>query len=132
MKKRITSTSLMALGFLVVVVLYIKAKHLMSAEGIQISQDYNNQQLMLAVSGELLRAFFTDWLYLYHKTNQSLLTNALKFGLVCSALIGSIWLILGMEFLESQDRLSFLIDDGIILSLQGLVAGIVLWLVYRK
>ena len=94
--------------------------------------DYSTSQLVLGGLGESIRAVLTTWLYRYHQTNKSRLANALLFGLICSALIGSIWLLVGVELIDAHYKLSFIIDDGIILLLQGLISGVVLWLVYRK
>lgn len=131
MRKIIISTILVTIGFLASVILYLKIKHMVWGGDAQNDNGYTSQQLIFAVLGECIRAYVTNWLYVYHRTDKSLLINAIKFGVICSALIGSIWLPLGMEFLNPQDKLSFLIDDGIILTLQGLVAGIVLWFMYN-
>ncbi len=132
MKKLMTSTILITVGFLLVVVLYIEVKSIIWRGGVQIDNGYTGRQLLFAIFGESIRAYITSWLYLYHRTDKTLLINAIKFGIICSALIGSIWLVLGMEFFDLPDKLSFLIDDGIILILQGLVAGILLWFVYKN
>lgn len=131
MKKQIASTILMTVGFLIAVILYAKVKQIVGA-GTQIDNGYTNRQLIFAVLAEFIRAFITNWMYLYHRTDKSLLINAIKFGIISSALIGSLWLLLGVEFFNPQDKLSFLIDDGIILTLQGLIAGFILWFIYKN
>lgn len=121
----------MAIAFLVIVVLYGKTKNIILGVDTQSEIGYSARQLIFSVLGELIRAFLTSWLYKYHKTNKAVITNAIQFGIICSALIGSIWLLIGMEFLNPKNKLSFIIDDGIILTLQGLISGIILWLLYR-
>ena len=132
MKKLITSAILMTFGFLIVVVVYIKIKNIILGVDAQIDSSYTTRQLILAFFGESARAYLTTWLYLYHRTDKSSVINSIKFGIICSALIASIWLFLGVEFFGSHDKISFLIDDGIILVLQGLIAGLVLWVIYKN
>ena len=122
----------MTVGFLIAVVFYTEVKSIFWGGGVQIDNGYTSRKLLFAILGESIRAYITSWLYLSHKTDKSLVINAIKFGIICSALIGSIWLVLGMKFFDIQDKLSFLIDDGIILILQGLIAGILLWFIFKN
>ena len=132
MKKLIKSSILMAAGFLVIVIVYAELKNIFLEPIIQSDFEYSTRQLILGGLGESIRAFLTSWLYKYHKTNKSLITNAIQFGMICSALIGSIWLFVGIELVDSENELGFIIDDGIILLLQGFISGIVLWLIYKR
>ena len=131
MKKLITSTILMAIGFLVMVVVYGKVKSIIFSTPGPANIEYSTNQMIYGGLGESIRALLTSWLYTRHRTNKSRWTNALKFGMVCAALIGSIWLFVGMELVDPDYKLSFILDDGLILFFQGLISGFVLWLIYK-
>ena len=131
MKRIILSTVLMTLGFLATVVVYLQVKQFVWSERATADNSFTNQQLIFAIIAEGLRAYLTTWLYIHHSTDKTRAINAVKFGLICSALIGSIWLILGIQFFPTADQLTFLIDDGIILGLQGVVTGVVLWYTFN-
>ncbi|MEM9548043.1 MAG: hypothetical protein AAGA77_18825 [Bacteroidota bacterium] len=132
MKRLAVSSILMAIGFLLVVVVYGNIKSLFSEANNQAEVNYVTNQLFFGALGESLKAFLTSWLYQYHSTNKSVITNALKFGVICSAMVASVWLFVGMEFMSPGNKLSFIIDDGMILLLQGLVSGIVLWFIFKN
>jgi len=132
MKKLIASSILMTAGFLIAVILYGKVYNSICGIGVQIDEGYTTRQVILAISGESIRAVITSWLYNHHKSDKSLIWAAFKFGIICSMLVGSIWLLLGVEFLNQENKISFIVNDGIILTLQGILSGFVLWLIYRN
>ncbi|MEO1033557.1 MAG: hypothetical protein AAFX55_19375 [Bacteroidota bacterium] len=132
MRKFILSSILMSIGFLITVSIYQYFKQQWLGGDSSSERNLTNPQIWSAIMGETIRAVLTSWLYMYHNKKGFSIGKTIKFGLVCSGLIGSIWLIVGAEFLNHTDKLSFIIDDGIILVLQGLIAGIVLWLIYKK
>lgn len=132
MRKFILSSILMSIGFLITVTVYQSCKHQLLGGESSAESNLTNQQLWAAVIGETIRAILTSWLYVHHNKKNFSLGNTIKFGLICSALIGSIWLIVGAEFLHHTNKLSFIIDDGIILLLQGLISGVILWVIYRR
>ena len=129
MKKFIIATLALAIVFLGVVVIYgiLKGMIVGNTNGAA----YSNHQIIIAICAESLRAICTVWLYIHHKADKSSLLKAIVFGLVCALLIGAMWIILGAAFLHPTDTISFIIDDSIILLLQGVVSGVVLWRVYK-
>lgn len=119
--------------FLLIPLIYtfVKEKIAMSETG-SMNIFISLNQVLAALFGEGLRAVITDWLYQRHTNDKTKLRVAISFGLICSSLIASIYLFIGAAFIIKEDILSFLIDDGIILFLQGLASGYVLWFIYKS
>ena len=127
----VSTSILITLGLLLVVVLYAMVKNEFVDGNSQISGGYTVEQIILGVLAESIRGILTTWLYTHHKTNKPSIYHAIKFGVICSALIGSLWLILGSQLIGAEERLTFIIDDGIILLFQGIVSGLVLGWAYN-
>ena len=121
----------MAIAFLLTVILYGHVKGWFVNNGPADSGGYTSPQIISAVLAETLRAIATTWLYLHHGKDKSRLANALLFGLVCSLLVGSLWIFLGAGFFNPENKISFVVNDSIILILQGMLSGLVLWLVFK-
>ncbi len=132
MKKQIIAATLLTVVFLGVVVIYDAMKEVVLGKEIKNSEGYSLNQILFGVLAEFIRAIATTWLYLKHSSDKQKLVYAIRFGIVCSVLIGSIWLLLGVEFFHHNDKLAFVLNDGALLLLQGLFSGIVLWLVFKK
>jgi hypothetical protein len=90
------------------------------------------QQILAGVASETIRAFITYYLYSVTENKGSRLIHGIKHGLLYSALIGSLYIILGAFYFNVTSPLRFVIADTFILAVQGIVSGIVLYYIFRK
>ncbi|MCE3296064.1 MAG: hypothetical protein K0R65_1778 [Crocinitomicaceae bacterium] len=90
------------------------------------------KQLLAGISSESIRALITVYLYTLTAGKGASLAHGLKHGLLYSALIGSLYLILGAFYFQLSDPVRFLITDSVILLVQGAASGFVLYFVYRQ
>lgn len=123
---------LMTFGFILVVVLVEVIKNAVSTNSV-LTPEYTSGNMLRGFSAELLRAILTTWLFERHEIrNRSVLVGAILFGIVCTTMIGAMWILLGVGMLEKSAQLNFVLQDGIILILQGILSGIILWFIYRS
>jgi heme/copper-type cytochrome/quinol oxidase subunit 4 len=93
---------------------------------------YSNKEMLFAIIGETLRALLLIYLYPQLKNTGNSFFHALWFGLITTSLVGSVWLFIGYGSFNLTNPNSFLINDTIILLLQGIISGIVLYGVYKN
>lgn len=122
----------MSFGFLVFVLVYGEIKSLFYVSNSLIEKTISSQKIVFAIIGESIRAFITTWLYINHKADKSKILNTIRFGICCSLLIAAIWIFVGVEFLNPKNKFSFIINDSIILFIQGIISGFVLWKAYKE
>jgi hypothetical protein len=91
----------------------------------------STQQLLAGMAGESVRAFITCYLYSVTEQKGSRLIHGIIHGLLYSALIGSLYLVLGYFYFQVKSPLRFLIADSFILLIQGIASGAVLYIIYR-
>ena len=132
MKKHLIAFLLLSVSLLLMVIVYGWCKSLFTQTGTSLDQGYTTAQIIQGIMAESLRAILTIWLYAYHRSDKSSIKQATLFGLVCSFLIGSFWIILGAQLVHADFRLAFIVDDSLILLLQGIATGLVLWIVYKE
>ncbi len=130
-KRFLLASTLLAIAFLLCVVIYQSVTGWFKGSLESPGGGLTNYQLLLAVAAESLRAVLTTWLYMHHRSGRSTLNQALLFGFICSLLIGSIWILLAIAYLPLTNPVAFAIDDSIILVMQGVASGYLLWRVSR-
>ena len=93
---------------------------------------YPIKDMLLGIASEGLRALLLC--YLFPKINgaQNSAFTAVKYGLAISGLIGSMWLIVGYGSFILKDPAKFVVYDGTILVLQGILSGLALHAACRK
>ena len=96
------------------------------------NQSENSKQIIAGVASETIRAFITYYLYSVTENKGSKLVHGIRHGMLYSALIGSLYIILGALYFELRSPLRFLIADTFILAIQGLVSGVTLYYIFRK
>lgn len=96
------------------------------------NQSETAKQIMAGIISETTRAAITCYLYSVTENKGSNLIHGVKHGLLYSALIGSLYLILGYFYFQLKSPLLFLISDTFILTIQGIASGTVLYYVFRK
>ena len=96
------------------------------------NQGDSPKQILAGISSETIRAFITCYLYSVTVNRGSSLSHVINHGLLYSALIGSLYLILGAFYFELNSPLRFLIADTFILTVQGIFTGFILYSVFRE
>lgn len=94
--------------------------------------NYSFKEMILGVISETIRAFITCYLYSTTIDKGSTIIHGIKFGMLYSALIASLYIILGGFYFKLENPLQFVIVDSLILILQGIVSGVVLYYIYRR
>lgn len=92
----------------------------------------SNEQLFAGILSETIRAFISCYLYANTENKGSSFLHSIKFGFLYSALIGSLYLILGYWYFQLKSPSHFLVGDSFILAIQGVVSGILLYYVFRS
>lgn len=93
---------------------------------------YSSHDMLIGLVSESLRALLTCYLYPQLKNFGISLLHAIKFGLIISGLIGSLWLIVGYGSFELKNPDAFFWSDTLILFLQGISSGMGLFFVYKN
>ena len=96
------------------------------------SEGDTTKQILAGVASETTRAFITYYLYSVTENKGSSLNHGIKHGLLYSALIGSLYLILGAFYFQLNSLLHFLIADTFILIVQGFASGFVLYNISKE
>lgn len=91
---------------------------------------YATRQIISGVVSETMRAVLTCYLYATTVGSGSSRGHAIRYGLLYSALIASLYIILGSFYFIVKDPLRFIIQDSLILIIQGVASGLVLYFVY--
>lgn len=90
------------------------------------------KQILAGITSETIRAFITCYLYSVTENKGNSLIHGIKYGLLYSALIGSLYLILGAFYFNLNSPIRFLIADTFILTVQGVVSGFILYSVFKE
>lgn len=94
---------------------------------------YPVKDMLFGFLSEALRALLLCYLFPQQRTAGRSYSEAIKFGLVISALIGTMWLVVGYGSFVLKDPGALVVYDGIILVLQGILSGVGLqWLYSRR
>jgi hypothetical protein len=96
------------------------------------SSSYTSKEIIIGISNEGIRALLLVYLFPNIKGAGSSYLHAIKFNLVIVGLIGSLWLICVYGMFELKQPNLFLIEDSVILLLQGITSGILLQWLYSK
>ncbi len=91
-----------------------------------------NNELLSGIVSEALRALITVLLYSTTENKGSSLAHGIKYGWLYSALIASLYIILGGFYFQLKNPLKFVIADTSSLFVQGVLSGIVLYYTFRK
>ncbi|HWY10139.1 MAG TPA: hypothetical protein VN026_02380 [Bacteroidia bacterium] len=97
-----------------------------------LSNLYSVKDMLLGTVSESLRALLLCCLFPQIKKAGISFLHAIRFGLIISALIGTMWLIIGYGSFILKNPNAFFISDTIILALQGILSGIGLQILYKK
>ncbi len=104
-----------------------------SSDSVQsVSEFYSVNDMLFGILSETLRALLLCYLYPQLKTAGTSYFKAIQFGLVISALISTMWLVIGYGSFTLKNPGAFVVYDGIILTLQGILSGAGLQLLYKK
>lgn len=135
LKQRFICFVLLAVSFIVLVPatdLFVSlfAAKALASEGN--TAGYSLKELVAGIVSETLRALITCYLYSTTNGRGSSLLHGIKFGLLYSSLIASLYIILGGFYFQLKNPVLFVLADSLILLIQGLVSGIILYYVFRK
>lgn len=92
---------------------------------------YSGNQMWAGIISETLRAIISCFIYAETKDRGISITHGIKHGLFYSALIGSLYIILGAFYFHISNVTNFIIEDSFILLVQGLANGPVFWWMYK-
>ena len=93
---------------------------------------YSIKDMLLGILSESLRALLLCYLFPQLKQAGQSFKEAIKFGLVISALIGTMWLVIGYGSFTLKHPGAFVLYDGIILTIQGVLSGAGLHVLYKR
>ena len=93
---------------------------------------YPLKDMLLGIASESLRALLLCYLFPKIRGAADSVANAIKFGLVISGLIASMWLIIGYGSFQLKDPGKFVMYDGVILVLQGVFSGLGLYAACKR
>ncbi len=93
---------------------------------------YSLKEVISGTASEVLRALITCYLYSTTIGKGSTPGHGIKYGLLYSALIASLYIVLGGFYFKLKDPVLFVVLDSLILFVQGVVSGLLLYLVFRK
>jgi hypothetical protein len=93
---------------------------------------YSLKDQILGVLSEGLRALLLCYLFPQIKDAGRSYLSAIKYGLIISALIATMWLIIGYGSFVLKDPDSFFMYDAIILMIQGILSGAGLRILMKK
>lgn len=96
------------------------------------NQSNATKQILAGITSEAIRAFITCYLYSVTEKKGSTPIHGIKHGLLYSALIGSLYLILGAFYFQLKSPLRFLVADTFILTVQGVFSGYILYIVFKE
>jgi hypothetical protein len=96
------------------------------------NQSDTTKQILAGITSETIRAFITCYLYSVTENKGISLIHGIKHGLLYSALIGSLYLILGAYYFQLNSPIHFLIGDTFILTVQCIVSGFILYSVFKE
>ncbi len=90
------------------------------------------QVLIVGFISDLLRALLLCYLFPRLKRAGQSVAEAIRFGLVINTIMATLWLLVGYFDLKINDPLLFVIYDGIIFVVQGVLSGFGLHLACRR
>ena len=93
---------------------------------------FSNQEMVLGMISDSLRAILLCYLFPQLKHAGESIAVGLKFGLTISGIMSTLWLIFGYLELKLEDPNFFLIFDGIIFIIQGILSGIGLHVLSKR
>ena len=126
-------TFLLLLSVVLVDVTYTACLYLSDSESMSpVQNTYPLKDMLLGIASEGFRALLLCYLFPKIKGVQDSADLAVKYGLVISGLIGSMWLIIGYGSFTLKDPAKFVVYDGIILVIQGVLSGLALHAACRK
>lgn len=94
--------------------------------------EYANYEILSGIISEAIRALITVYLYYTTENKGSSLAHGIRYGILYSALIASLYIILGGFYFQLKNPYKFVIVDSAILFVQGILSGIVLFYTFRK
>ncbi len=89
-------------------------------------------RMILGLISDSVRALLLCYLFPQLKYAGISLLRAIIFGLVISAIMSTLWLLIGYFDLKLEDPNAFLIYDGMIFILQGVLSGVGLHFICKK
>ncbi len=94
--------------------------------------EYANYEILSGIISEAIRALITVYLYYTTENKGSSLAHGIRYGILYSALIASLYIILGGFYFQLKNPNKFVIVDSAILFVQGILSGIVLFYTFRR
>ncbi|WP_018126298.1 hypothetical protein [Balneola vulgaris] len=96
------------------------------------SEEASSSKALIIFIVEIVRAIPTYWLYLNHDAALKTLKGSIIFGLMCSFLLASLYIVLAPFSFEIHDVQRHITNNVFIFTLQGIFCGYVLWKVQGK
>ena len=93
---------------------------------------YSFNIILLGFISDSIRALFLCYLFPQFKYAGTSILQSIKFGLIISGIMSTLWLLIGYFDLKLEDPNYFLIYDGIIFIIQGVTSGVGLHLLCKK
>lgn len=94
--------------------------------------DYAGNEMAAGIASETIRALITVYLYATTQNRGRSLLHGITYGLLYSALIASLYIILGAFYFQLKNPLKFIVADTSILLVQGVLSGVVLYFTFRN
>lgn len=104
---------------------------LFGGSGHAVKTDYSFIQMISGMVGESIRSLISVYLYATTEHKGTSLTHAMKYGVLYSLLVASLYVFMGAFYFELPNPLKFAIMDSIILLLQGVLSGYILYYTFR-
>lgn len=93
---------------------------------------YSLKEMIAGIISETFRALITSYLYSTTIGKGSSMLHGIKYGLLYSALIASLYIVLGGFYFQLKHPSLFVLVDSLILIIQGFISGVLLYYVFRK
>ena len=126
LKKIIYGGIAATIGLLMAVVVFDLLIGLVSVNNGE-KEGYAPKEILFGLIAEGIRGFILSYLYLGYAGKENAYLHALKFGILASFLVGSVWVILGYAYFGTN-----VLYETIIIIIQGIFSGLGLGFVYSS
>ncbi len=100
-------------------------------------KSYNNdgytfKQVLAGLAAELIRTIVSCRLYAATPQKGSSIKHGIYYGLLYSALVGSLYLFVGAFYFQVKHPIQFVLVDAFVLVMQGISSGIAFYYCFRR
>ncbi|MES2656732.1 MAG: hypothetical protein V4620_14145 [Bacteroidota bacterium] len=125
-------TLLLLVSVILVDSFFLLLKHQTNTASATAFSSFSCQQMLLGFISDSLRAVLLCYLFPQLKQAGTSMAAAIKFGLTISALMSTLWLLFGYFDLKLTDPDFFLLYDGLIFTIQGMLSGLGLHMLSKR